>query len=141
MTDTLSREQVEKIYDDAKDYWLNQSDAKGEMRALGIPPDADAVVSCSMGELDKLCRMALRSLDAGAVREATIQECARVAMNPKLFEHYTDGPLALCGGVVDAILALGQINAARKGTTSNFNDTYDQNARRRGQYDDTKDKP
>ena len=82
-----------------------------------------------------------RSLDAGAVREATIQECARVAMNPKLFEHYTDGPLALCGGVVDAILALGQINAARKGTTSNFNDTYDQNARRRGQYDDTKDKP
>ena len=55
---------------------------------------------------------ALRSLDAGAVREATIQECARVAMNPKLFEHYTDGPLALCGGVVDAILALGQINAA-----------------------------
>jgi len=29
----------------------------------------------------------------------------------------------------------------KKGTTSNFNDTYDQNARRRGQYDDTKDKP
>jgi len=96
MTDTLSREEVEEVRN-----WPNS-------------PYADELHwgTEARRRLNALCDMALRSLDAVAVREATIQECARVAMNPKLFEHYNDGPLALCGGVVDAIRALGQSNAA-----------------------------
>jgi len=55
MTDTLSREQVKNIE-------LHYFGREGDQLAEGL----------TISDVRKLARMALRSLDAGAVREATI---------------------------------------------------------------------
>ena len=60
----LTEEQIEQVYEDARDYWLNDSEARGEMRELGIPPEADAVVKCDMKTLRALCDLALAGLRA-----------------------------------------------------------------------------
>jgi len=61
-------------------------------------------------------RMALRSLDAGAVREATIQECARVCVREANKYSVGGHESAACRGALayaeQSILDLGQINAA-----------------------------
>ena len=60
----LTEEEIEQVYEDARDYWLNDSEARGEMRELGIPPEADAVVKCDMKTLRALCDLALAGLRA-----------------------------------------------------------------------------
>ena len=45
------REFVEGLLEQSTDYWLNESEARGEMRELGIPDDADAAISVTMGNL------------------------------------------------------------------------------------------
>ena len=48
---------IENLYDKAIEYWCEESDAKGEMRELGVPDEADAC-NISVGELRKLKKLA-----------------------------------------------------------------------------------
>ena len=70
----LTEEEIEQVYEDARDHWLNDSEARGEMRELGIPPEADAVVKCDMKTLRALCDLALAGLRA---RDEALEEAAK----------------------------------------------------------------
>ena len=70
----LTEEEIEQVYEDARDYWLNDSEARGEMRELGIPPEDDAVVKCDMNPLRALCDLALAGLRA---RDEALEEAAK----------------------------------------------------------------
>ena len=49
---------IEELLEDNKDFWLNHSHCKGEMRELGIPDEADAP-NVTMGQLRKLEALAV----------------------------------------------------------------------------------
>lgn len=55
---------------------------------------------------DLLIKVRNLRADLATARNDALEEAANAVRNPELFQHYIDGPLVLCGRVIEAIRAL-----------------------------------